>query len=278
MILGEGEYRYRKADGWGSTVGGHPLPGMVVGVAVDSRRRLLALCRVPEDEPAVLLFDLDGNFVSSWGAGIFTEPHGIWVNDADEVFTADRLDHTVRKFSPDGELLMTIGTPGKTGDPGMPFNGPAKAVCSRSGDIFVADGYGQNRVHRFTSKGDLVLSWGSEGSGDDQFILPHGIWVDDRDRVLVADRMNSRVTLFDLEGRFLETWPVNQPNDIFIRDGIVYVTEEPLALLSMEGESICHMKDKGTHTVCVDQEGSFYITYGHTKDDALLEKYERIGK
>ena len=87
---------------------------------------------------------------------MFAEPHNLWATEKDEVFIADRADHTVRKFTVDGELLMTLGTPHIPGRPGMPFNGPAKAVCSRAGDIFVADGYNQTRIHRFSENGEFL--------------------------------------------------------------------------------------------------------------------------
>ena len=277
MVLGSGDYKFQRVGGWGRTINGYAFPGMVAGLAVDRKKRLFVLFRAPEDEPVVRIFDLNGNFIASWGVGIFAEPHNLWVSEKDEVFIADRNDHTIRKFTVDGELLMTLGTPHKPGEPGMPFNGPAKAVCSRAGDIFVADGYNQTRIHRFSENGELLLSWGEKGSEDGQLLMPHGVWVEEPGRVIVADRLNHRVTVFDMEGRYLDSWgPVEKTNDIWVHDGVLYASESPVTLWTLNGEFLARVSDKRAHTMCVDPEGSVYATHGHTVDDTMLLKYERM--
>ena len=275
MTIKAGKDTYEKLDGWHHTVRGYRLPGMVSEVAVDSQDNLYAFCRPEQGEPPMLVFDRDGTFVMTWGAGIFTEPHGLYIDADDMVYVTDREDHTVRKFTKDGTLLMTLGTAHQKGAPGMPFNMPTKAVVSPAGDIFVADGYGQQRVHRFSPAGELLHSWGEKGSEPGQFLLPHGIWVDDRGRVLVADRLNHRVSVFDMDGNYLEAWGVQNPNDIYIRDNIVYVTEHPVAIFSLDGERIGGFGDKGTHALCVDSQGCIYFVSGHTAEEATLEKYAR---
>jgi len=209
--------------------------GDVVGVAVDSRDRVFVLTR---RDARCMIYEPDGTFVRSFGEDIFTERiHALTIDD-DFVYTVDDGDHTVRKFSPDGALLMTLGTPGVPSDTGydgnvtssikrlgQPFNRPTKAAIAPSGDIFVSDGYGNARIHHFSSTGELVESWGELGSGPGQFNVPHGVWVAD-DRVFVADRENDRVQIFSLVGELLEIWDhVQRPTDIYVdRQGLVYIS------------------------------------------------------
>ena len=135
-------------------------------------------------------------------------------------------------------LLMTLGTPGVPSDTGYdgkvtssitrlgpPFNRPTKAAIGPNGDIFVSDGYGNARIHRFSSAGELIESWGELGSGPGQFNVPHGVWVAD-DRVFVADRENDRVQIFSLAGELLEIWDhVQRPTDIYVdTQGLVYIS------------------------------------------------------
>ncbi len=275
MVIRAGKFNYEKVGDWHHTVKGYRLPGMVSELAVDSQDNIYAFCRPEQGEPPMLVFTREGDFIATWGAGIFTEPHGLYIDRDDMIYVTDREDHTVRKFTKDGKLLMTLGTAHQTGAPGMPFNRPTKAVLAPSGDIFVSDGYGQERVHRFSPAGELLDSWGEKGSEPGQMLLPHGIWVDRRGRVMVADRYNNCVSLFNQQGAFLEAWPVKGPNDIYIRDDIVYVTERPMAIFSLDGERIGGFGDMGTHAVCVDSQGSIYLVTGHTAAEATLEKFAR---
>src|SRR5262245_14080571 len=160
----------------------------VVGVASDSRGRVFVFGR--GDHP-LGIFDRDGKFLSNWGDGLFVRPHGIFIGPDDSVWCTDDTDHTVRKFTPDGKLLMTLGTSGKPSDTGAtsldfrtirraagPFHYPTNLAHSRAGDLYISDGYGNARVHKFSADGRLLFSWGEPGSGPGQFHVPHGIAVD----------------------------------------------------------------------------------------------------
>jgi DNA-binding beta-propeller fold protein YncE len=219
----------RLPAGWGWTE--------VAAVATDSRDRVYAFNRGPHP---VIVFDRDGNFLTSWGEGIFSRPHGIFIGPDDSVWCDDDVDHTVRKFTPDGRLLMTLGESGKPSDTGVvgndyrtirraaaPFNYPTNLALSPQGEMYVSDGYGNARVHKFSPDGRLLLSWGEPGDGPGQFHLPHGIAVDGAGIVYVADRENSRVQLFTPEGKHLASWTdIARPCQVFIgADGDVYVAE-----------------------------------------------------
>ena len=192
----------------------------VPGVAVDSQDRVYPITRNP-DNP-VLVFDKDGNFIRTFGKGLFSDrAHGIFIGPDDSVYCADDGVHTIMKFTPEGEHLMTIGTPGVSTEiwKGDPFNRPTHAAVSRNtGHIFISDGYGNFRVHKYTADGEFVKSWGEPGIDTGQFLRPHNIAVDADDRVLVADREAHRVQIFDADGNFIEVWNnIHLPNGMTIR-------------------------------------------------------------
>ena len=208
-----------------------------IGVAVDSHDRVFVFNR--GDRP-ILVFDCDGQCIDGWGEGEFVRPHGIWIADDDTLYLVDDEGHSVRQFSPKGELLRTIGPhnqPSNTGaegfdfrtitQPGPPFNLPTNLVVSSVGDIFVTDGYGNARVHHFSAAGELVNSWGQPGDGPSEFNIPHGIGIDRKDRLYVADRENSRIQIFSTAGDLLDEWTnIVRPCEVFVAgDDLVYVAE-----------------------------------------------------
>ena len=209
----------------------------VVGVATDSRDRLFVLGR---QQPRVLIYERDGTFVGSWGEGQFTErTHGLTIAPDDSVFIVDEGAQVVYKFTPEGELLLTLGTKGVASDTGYdgslesivrggpPFNRPTNLAVAPSGDLYVSDGYGNARVHRFSAGGELLGSWGEPGNGPGQFNLSHGVAVAPDGRVFVADRENDRVQIFTPEGEYLTEWTdIQRPTNIrFDRAGRAYVSE-----------------------------------------------------
>jgi DNA-binding beta-propeller fold protein YncE len=216
----------------------------VSGLGVDSLDRVYVLTR---SQPRVIIYNRDGSFVASFGEGLFTErTHGLAIGSDDSVYCVDDGDQTVRKFSPAGDLLLTIGIKGVASDTGYndklpssrdkllsikrggpPFNRPTNVAIAPNGDLYVSDGYGNCRVHRFAADGKLIQSWGEPGVGPGEFHLPHGIAIAADGRVLVADRENDRIQIFTPTGEYLSQWiNVQRPTDIFIdRAGIVFVGE-----------------------------------------------------
>jgi DNA-binding beta-propeller fold protein YncE len=166
--------------------------------------------------------------------------HGIHIGPDDSVYLTDDLDHTVRKFTPEGKLLLTLGTSGKPSDTGIdgldyrtirragpPFHRPTNVALSAGGEIYVTDGYGNARVHMFAPDGRLLLSWGEPGEKPGQFNLPHGIALDQSQHVYVADRENSRIQIFSPRGELLAVWTdVARPMQVFIdKSDTIFVAE-----------------------------------------------------
>ena len=228
--------RYEPVVEWEQLPDGYSHPD-VAAVAVNSRDEVYLFCRA---EHPVLVYGRDGRFLRSWGEGRFSlRTHGITIGPDDSVYCVDDGGHSVRKFTPDGGLLLTIGPSGTPSDSGYdgktlatiargapPFNRPTNLAVTKNGDLYVSDGYGNSRVHRFTSRGDLVLSWGEPGSGPGEFRLPHGIGVHDDGRVFVCDRENDRIQIFDPDGVYLgEIVDIQRPTQLVFRHGLMYVAE-----------------------------------------------------
>jgi DNA-binding beta-propeller fold protein YncE len=209
----------------------------VAGVAVDSKNRVFVFNR---GEHPVIIFEPDGTFIGSWGEGLFVRAHGIFIGADDVVYCTDDLGHTVQKFTPEGELLMTLGARGKPADTGAtsldfrtilragpPFHYPTNLALSPEGEMYISDGYGNARVHKFSADGKLLFSWGEPGAGPGQFKIPHGIAVDRTGKVYVADRENSRIQIFAPDGTYVTEWTdVVRPCQVFIdKDETIYVAE-----------------------------------------------------
>jgi NHL repeat len=170
-ILGSGEHRYRVVEGWAKLPDGWELTD-VASVAVDSKDRVYVFNRGAHP---MIVFDRDGNFLRSWGEGLFSRAHGLNLDADDNLYCTDDGDHTVRKCTSDGKVLLTIGIPEKPAPfmSGEPFHRCTHTALSPQGEIYVSDGYGNARVHKFTPEGKLIKSWGEPGSDPGQFNIVH---------------------------------------------------------------------------------------------------------
>jgi len=293
--LGSGEYEYEvSGDEWGKLPDGW-LYEQIGCVAVDSRDNLYVFTR--GEHPMVVL-DRDGNFLRSWGYGEFSVPHGLSIDPDDNLYAVDCLDHTVKKYTPGGKLLMTLGQPGKPTPrmSGLPFCGPTQVgVDPRDGYLYVADGYSNARVHKYTPEGKLLFSWGEPGTRPGQFCTVHKITVDKDRLVYVADRENQRVQVFDDTGAFLQQWVNLAPATAVYADNrqsdpTIYVLETYGGLRDNRtglgnwtgnnlGPRVSVFKQDGTlvgevgdqpeglgigqmtmpHAICVDSRGDIYV-------------------
>ena len=267
-------------------------------VAVDSEDRVYVLGRAIA---AVFVYDSSGTALKMWGEDTLSdEPHGLTIGPDGLVYCVDKGKNAVFIFTPDGALVRTLAPGDKStissdpGEGGRPFNLPTKAAVSDQGDIYVADGYGNSRVHHFDSEGRLVNSWGEPGNMAGQFRLPHGIDITPDGRLLVADRENDRIQVFTLAGDLIDIWDLGQrPAAVAVGPGgLIYVAEpgrpagvrslpggriateaqhDRISILDQSGQLLGHIHGTpdishqeslfAAHGVAVDSAGSVYVAH-----------------
>jgi DNA-binding beta-propeller fold protein YncE len=204
--------------------------GECAGVAVNSRGHVFVFHR---GERPLMEFGPDGKFIRSLGEGLFTTPHGLRVDAQDNLWTTDVGSHVVLKLHyPEGRVLMVLGRKGVAGEEIAAahvtlFNKPSDVAFDNAGNIYVSDGYGNSRVVKFDKNGKFLTTWGTKGTGPGQFDLPHNIVVDSRGRVLVADRQNSRIQVFDSGGNYQTEWKhLGQPWGLALtHEGTLFVVD-----------------------------------------------------
>jgi DNA-binding beta-propeller fold protein YncE len=262
--------RYEVIPGWEQLPEGYAHPD-VTDVATDSKDRVYLLCRT--DIPGlashpILVYDRSGRFLHSLGEGIVSiHPHGMAIID-DIIWVTD-YDHTVRKISLDGKVLLTLGTKDKPASAGGMFDRPARTGVGPKGDIYVAGNFSQNKVHHFSAKGEFIRSWGGPGQGPGQMNNPHGITVHKDGRVFEADRDNNRIQIFSPEGEYLGEWTDTQrPNQlVFDKDGFAYVGEgslRPNAKTFRNGKPLIVTADNttGAKVSVLDPQGKVVVRWG----------------
>lgn len=235
--------------------------GLPSQVAVDLAGHVHFLQRA---KPSVVVFDQDGQFVRAYGEAI-ADPHGIYCDPLGRIFITDRDAHQIVAFDAEGAELFRLGERNRPVW-GGPFNHPCDVAVGADGRIYVADGYGNARVHRFGADLAHELSWGELGRAPGQFMTPHAIWVDDQERVLVADRENGRIQRFTVDGVLIDIFEgLQNPMEIFVDSaGLVYVTDQlpSMVLFSGEGDLLgrCRPSLNGAHGLFGDRAGNFYLT------------------
>ncbi|MCP4044941.1 MAG: 6-bladed beta-propeller [Gammaproteobacteria bacterium] len=315
---------YRTVDGWAKLPEGR-LMGAVGDLTMDpDGRHLWAIIRCDASAPdrfgnecldsdldPVLKFDLNGNVVESFGGGMFIWPHGLDVDHEGNVWVTDAVankhiqdgarGHQVIKFSPEGKVLMVLGTPGEAGSGRDHLDRPSDVVIANNGDIFVADGHARNsnnRVVKFSSDGTYLKEWGSTGYAPGEFRQLHAIAIDKRGRVYVADRQNNRIQIFDQEGEFIAQWTqFGRPSGIYFDENDnIYVADSESDnvqnpgwemgirigdaqsgwvnyFVLLPGGDPRITKGNGAEFVAVDRQGNMY---GGEPSTRQLQKYVRV--
>ena len=285
-ILGAGEFRYEVRTQWGQLPDGWSYRE-VAGVAVDSKDNVYVFNR---GRHPVIVFDREGKFLRSWGEDTITRAHGIHIGSDDTVFLTDDQGQTVRKCSLDGKVLLTLGMPGQPAPymSGLPFHLCTHTALSPDQDIYVSDGYGNSRVHKYSPDGKLLFSWGEPGTDPGQFNIVHNICADDDGWVYVADRENHRVQVFDRNGKYETQWNnLHRPCGLHMDHGaspLCYIAElgpsmpvnrnvpnigPRVSITDKHGNVLARLGDVGAgeapgqfiapHGVAVDSHGDIYI-------------------
>jgi DNA-binding beta-propeller fold protein YncE len=259
---------YKAVEGWPRLPQGWNLME-TAGVAVDAQNHSYVFHRGAHP---IIEFDADGWFVRAWGDGLFDRPHSIRIDAGGNIWTADDGSHTVVKMDRHGKILMVFGRfrtttqaqstmpDGSAGgalrgvrDEGViRFNRPTDVAIAGNGDIFVSDGYGNSRIVKFNKDGKFLKEWGKRGNGPGEFHTPHSIVVDQTNRVIVADRENYRIQIFDTEGNFKQEWKgigapwglaLTPDNHIVMADGY----NNRVTKLTMDGKVVGTFGSMGKH-------------------------------
>jgi len=249
--------------------------GRVSAVATDPAGREVFVFHRGKKADPVVVFDVKGKYLRSWGRGMFGNPHGMRVDRAGSVWVTDNGDHQVMKFTPKGELLLVLGVKGMPGTDDRTFNRPTDIAFAPTGEFYVSDGYGNSRVVKFSREGRYLLAWGKKGNGPGEFDTPHSIGVDSRGTVYVSDRENNRIQIFDANGKFLRQWThLGATQNLFVtprdemwiithRNNIENITYDTLAGRIMKidlgtGKILGAMESPG-HWIDVSSAGEIFI-------------------
>jgi peptidylamidoglycolate lyase len=302
--------QYRVVHNWPLLPEGEVL-GSVAGIGVDSRGEVFVFHRAgrtwpnsdvldlsPIPRPTVDIFDgHSGKLLRRWGTDLFAMPHGLTIDDHDNVWLTDVALQQVYKFSPDGRLLLTLGERGVAGADARHFNRPTAVAVAGDGSFYVSDGYKNTRVMKFSADGKFLFQWGTKGAGPGQFDLPHWVALDASGNVYVADRENQRIQVFDSAGHFISQWAGKQlgrPYAIAIdKHGTAYIADggdqpdippdrSAWVLVSADGVPLVRVGRFGNydgqfemaHSIAVDGKGAVYVG---DITGARVQKFVRSG-
>jgi sugar lactone lactonase YvrE len=255
---------YKVDANWAQLPEGTTWNGNTSWITADGKGNVLVLVRTA---PHFRLLTRDGKFVKAWGDdGLFQSAHSVTIDSQGFLWVTDSAAHVVHKFSPDGRLLMTLGKKGVAGDNTSRalFNQPNHVAIAVNGDIYVSDGYQNSRIVHFSSNGQFVrIIGGVKGSQPGQLQLPHGVALDSQGRILVNDSDNQRVSVFDKEGKFIETWPFPSRGGIAVTSNdTVYISDVNAGVVNIvkNGKRIDTVSAERAHGMGVDTDGSIYVS------------------
>ncbi len=228
-------------------------------------------------EPPILKFDPSGKFLAGMGEGVIVRAHGFDIDNQGFLWATDQRGHQVFKFSPEGEVVMTLGQKEVAGDGPETFNGPCDLSVADNGDIFIADGHGNSRVVKLSKDGTFIKAWGTKGAEPGDFNVPHSTAMDSQGRLFVADRSNNRIQIFSQDGEYLDSWTqFGSPSGLFISDDdTIYVADSGKGVAvgsAKDGSVTAHIEGTTPEGVTVDAAGNVYAA---EPGGEILKKFAR---
>jgi peptidylamidoglycolate lyase len=267
--------KYELVSDWPQLPGNFIL-GNPTGIGVDTSQNIVVFHRAEREWPlvgsmpettisAATILVLDrktGQLLNSWGDSLFIMPHGLTVDEDNNVWVTDVGLHQVFKFSNYGKLLMKLGEAKVAGNDLQHFDKPTDVAVNNDGSFYVSDGYGNNRIIKFSREGKYLFEWGQNGSGEGEFDILHGITLDEKKNVYVADRGNERVQVFDSTGKFLKQWKEDSFGEMC---SIVY-DERSKKLVAVDDARNLKLMHLGSDVIVFDSAGVVQSRFGRSGD------------
>lgn len=248
--------------------------GNPTGISIDTNQNIVvfhradrewALLEAMPDSPikskTILIIDKDsGKLITSWGDNLFMMPHGLTVDNENNIWITDCGLHQVFKFSHVGKLLLKVGEPKVAGNDSLHFNKPTDIAVADDGSFYVSDGYGNSRVVKFSATGKYLFEWGKKGNKEGEFNIPHGISLDKDGNVYVADRENNRVQVFDTSGKFIKQFADNTFGAICS----VVFDKTQSKLFAIDDFTFLKVKHRGSDVFIFDTKGKVQTRFGRS--------------
>ncbi len=248
--------------------------GNPTGIGIDTNQNIVVFHRADRewslfgsmpDKPiiskTILIIDKDnGKLIESWGGNLFIMPHGLTVDNENNIWVTDVGLHQIFKFSHDGKLLMKLGEAKVSGNDSLHFNKPTDIAIAKDGSFYVSDGYGNSRVVKFSATGKYLFEWGKKGEKESEFNIPHGICLDSNGNVYVADRENNRIQVFEPNGKFIKQFRDNTFGAICS----VAFDKTQSKLFAVDDFTFLKVKHRGSDVFILGTTGKVEIRFGRS--------------
>lgn len=248
--------------------------GNPTGISIDTNQNIVVFHRAdreweffssmpdkPIQRKTILIINKEsGKPINSWGDNLFIMPHGLKVDNENNIWVTDVGLHQIFKFSYDGKLLMKLGEARVAGNDSLHFDKPTDIAIAKDGSFYVSDGYGNSRVIKFSAAGKYLFEWGKKGSKEGEFNIPHGISLDEYGNVYVADRENYRIQIFDSTGKFIKQFANNSFGTICA----VAFDKSKSKLFAVDDFTFLKVKHRGSDAFIFDTTGKVQTRFGRS--------------
>lgn len=246
--------------------------GNPTGISIDTNQNIVVFHRSdrewdffgsmpdkPIQNKTILIINKEsGKLINSWGDNLFIMPHGLKVDDKNNIWVTDVGLHQVFKFSYDGKPLLKLGEARVAGNDSLHFDKPTDIAIAKDGSFYVSDGYGNSRVIKFSATGKYLFEWGKKGNKESEFNVPHGISLDAFNNVYVADRENNRIQIFDSAGKFIKQFSENSFG------AICAVVVDKSKLFAVDDFTFLKVKHRGSDAFILDTTNKVQTRFGRS--------------